>query len=792
MAVTANFGAGVLTETGDNSDNIITTSRDGAGTLLVNGGAVPIAGGPSTVANTTLVQVVGLDGNDTISLDESNGALPAANLSGGIGDDTLTGGSGADVLNGNAGNDTLFGKGGFDQLLGGDGNDTLTGGGADDLVFGENGDDRMIWNPGDGTDLFEGGADNDTAEVNGGNGAEVFEIAANGSRVRFDRNSPAPFSLDIGTTENLVVNANGGDDVITASNGLGALITLTIDGGGGNDTIIGANGADTLIGGDGNDIVFGRIGNDVALLGDGDDTYTWNPGDGSDTVEGQAGSDTLQFNGANIAEHIDISANGSRARFTRDIGNVTMDLKGIEKIAYQALGGADVITVNDLAGAGVQQVAINLEANGGGGDAAADQVIVNGTGGVDNITISLVGAEILVNGLAAQTAIVGQESASDGLVVNGLGGADIIDTSALTAGSIRLTLDGGDGDDVIIGSAGDETMRGGADDDTFVYRPGGGADVITDFIADSPLDRINLKAFTALHTLADVLTLSTQVGADTVIDFGGGNTITLLNVTKTDLDDSDFIFQRPEVTSVVASGTGITAGNGDINAGHLVTLTLNFDDAVNVAGGTPTLTLNDGGVATFAGGSGSTALTFNYLVAAGENIADLAVTAVHANGATLRDTLGNNADLTGGIANPAGILQIDTIAPVLTGVTASPSSGTAVSGSSVNFVLSFDEAVGTTGGTPVLSLSDGGIATFDAAATAGLHDTTKLAFSYLVSGSDAAVTSLAVTDIRLNGADIADPAGNEAVLNNVATSFNGLGVNPYGADSPPYLADLLV
>ena len=44
-------------------------------------------------------------------------------------------------------------------------------------------------------------------------------------------------------------------------------------------------------------------------------------------------------------------------------------------------------------------------------------------------------------------------------------------------------------------------------------------------------------------------------------------------------------------------------------------------------GGTPTLTLNDGGTATYTGGSGTNALTFSYTVAAGQNTADLAVTA---------------------------------------------------------------------------------------------------------------------------------------------------------------------
>src|SRR5262249_57544376 len=118
-------------------------------------------------------------------------------------------------------------------------------------------------------------------------------------------------SLERGTIENLVLNANGCDDVIPAGNGLANLIHLTIDGGAGNDTITGGDGNDTLLGGDGNDIITGGRGNDVAQLGAGDDTFIWNPGDGSDTVEGQAGFDTLVFNGANINENIDISANGS-------------------------------------------------------------------------------------------------------------------------------------------------------------------------------------------------------------------------------------------------------------------------------------------------------------------------------------------------------------------------------------------------------------------------------------------------------------------------------------------------
>ena len=130
---------GILTELGDQNDNNLTVSRDAAGKLLVNGGAVPILGGVANVANTSVIELFGQNGNDTLTLDEANGALPAAQLFGGDGNDLLTGGSGNDQLFGEAGNDTLLGKGGADQLFGGADSDTLTGGDGNDEVRGEAG-----------------------------------------------------------------------------------------------------------------------------------------------------------------------------------------------------------------------------------------------------------------------------------------------------------------------------------------------------------------------------------------------------------------------------------------------------------------------------------------------------------------------------------------------------------------------------------------------------------------------------------------------------------------------------
>src|SRR5207247_4456901 len=116
-------------------------------------------------------------------------------------------------------------------------------------------------------------------------------------------------------------------------------IPTTIDGGNGNDTIAGGKGVETLLGGNGNDTIDGNGGNDLALLGAGDDTFVWDPGDGSDTIEGQDGTDTMVFNGANVAEQVQLSANANRLRFTRDVAGITRDTNGVERVDFNALGG---------------------------------------------------------------------------------------------------------------------------------------------------------------------------------------------------------------------------------------------------------------------------------------------------------------------------------------------------------------------------------------------------------------------------------------------------------------------
>jgi Ca2+-binding RTX toxin-like protein len=316
LAVTASFlaQAGILSVFGDSLNNTITISRNAAGNILVNGGAVAIQGGTSTVANTALVQ-----------------------------------------------------------------------------VFGQAGDD---------TDLNEGGAGSDTVEVNGGNGADV------------------------------------------------------------------------LLGGDGNDFIDGNQGNDLAFLGAGDDVFQWDPGDGNDTVEGQDGADTMLFNGSGLSEIFEASANGGRVRFTRDVGNIVMDLNDVEAIDLNALGGADTIVVNDLSGTDVVEINLNLAAAGGAGDAQPDTVIVSGTAGDDVILVVGDASGVAVLGLAARVNITGAEAANDRLVVNALAGDDVVEASGLSAGAIQRTADGTAGDDILIGSDGDDILLGAAGDDVLIGGPG--------------------------------------------------------------------------------------------------------------------------------------------------------------------------------------------------------------------------------------------------------------------------------------------------------------------------------
>jgi Ca2+-binding RTX toxin-like protein len=262
----------------------------------------------------------------------------------------------------------------------------------------------------------------------------------------------------------IAIRGQGGGDAIALDEANGPLPAAWMDGGSGDDVLIGGSGDDTLAGGDGNDRVAGRRGDDVGRLGAGNDSFLWEPGDGSDVVEGGTGPDTMRINGSTVDENVSISTDGSRVRFARDVAHVTVDLTEVERIDFRGSGGADHVTVDDLSGTGVTQVNLDLAGAGQPGS-----VTVNGTTGDDTLTVAgSTPAGVTVSGPHTVVGVTGTDGPGDGLTLNTLGGDDVVDATPLAAGTVTLTVDGGDGDDVLLGSPGDDIIFGGGGDDVLI------------------------------------------------------------------------------------------------------------------------------------------------------------------------------------------------------------------------------------------------------------------------------------------------------------------------------------
>jgi len=571
-----------VTANGTGGDDDIGIARDGT-----NAVAVFAAGGQVIdVTNVEHLLIEGGAGNDTIS--GQNGIATLTQL----------------TLDGGAGNDTLRGGDGNDLLLGGDGNDFVDGNiGSDTAQLGA-GDDTFQWDPGDGSDVVEGDSGTDTMQFNGSNAAENIALSASGSHALLTRNI-ASITMDLHGMENVNVRALGSADNIAVHDltgtdvtqvnvdlaafdgtGDGAADQVAVDGTSGADTVVvtGAAGAASVSGlpadvsltgaeaaldtlqvnlGGGNDVfdasglaadvvhltVVGGAGADAMIGSQGDDTFVWNPGDGNDSIEGQAGVDNLLFNGANIGESVDISANGSRALFTRDIAGITMDLNDVERIDFNALGGADNVVVRDLSGTDVTEVNVNLSAAGGGGDGAQDNVTVNATSGDDVMVLAGDAAGISVLGLSTRVDVTGAEGTLDKLHVSGGAGDDVIEASGVAAGSIGLVLDGGEGNDAIIGSAGDDVLIGGPGDDVLIgnggndtFIAGPGADVVIQGFAAGAgsEDVIDLRGIAGAQDFASVIAHASDVDGNAVLDLGGEH-VTLENVSVASLHSDDFL-----------------------------------------------------------------------------------------------------------------------------------------------------------------------------------------------------------------------------------------------------------
>ncbi|MEG4494259.1 FG-GAP-like repeat-containing protein, partial [Microcoleus sp. D3_18_C4] len=220
----------------------------------------------------------------------------------------------------------------------------------------------------------------------------------------------------------------------------------------------------------------------------------------------------------------------------------------------------------------------------------------------------------------------------------------------------------------------------------------------------------------------------------------------------------------PKVTAVTAS-----TANGSYGVGSTIAITVTFDAAVTVTG-TPRLQLETGTTdqfATYTSGSGGTALTFNYVVQAGDSTLDLEYLATNAltlNSGTIKDNLLVDAILTLptlASANSLGgskAIVIETVAPTITSVTSTTANGSYGTTGNINVTINFSEAVTLAGGTMTVALNTGGTVTI-----APFSGTTAVGTYTPAAGQNS--TDLNSTGITLVGsATLRDAAGNNATL----------------------------
>lgn len=338
---------------------------------------------------------------------------------GNTGNNTLDGQDGNDSLNGNSGSDVLLGQVGNDTLDGGTGIDTLYGGVGDDTYVVDNIADVVIEGLNEGTDLI---------------------------------NTSVSYTLS-DNVENLTLTGT------TAINGIGNSLNNIITGNSGTNVIDGGLGNDTMIGGLGNDIYYVNSVSDVIvedlILNSGIDTvlttvngYTLAANLENLTLIGSATTGTgnalanrLTGNNANN------TLNGGDGNDVLDglAGNDTL-VGGLGDDKYIVDSASDIVIENGVVGSGTDSVfaSINYTLSANVENLALSGIAnINGTGSVNNNTISGNSGNNRLDGNAGNDTLIGNEGndvlvggAGDDILTGGLG-ADIFEykTSSLYSGS---------------------------------------------------------------------------------------------------------------------------------------------------------------------------------------------------------------------------------------------------------------------------------------------------------------------------------------------------------------------
>jgi len=554
--LTINLAAGTVTGAGVGTDTLISIENIRGGNFADVYNANGFSGSSANAgSNSTLNSFEGMGGNDTIIGNGSTIALYQNALAGvtvdllagtaqgidandlaGIGTDTLSGvvsvaGSAFnDTLQGsnltttiesfigNGGNDLIDGRGGLDRanyatIL----DDTVTGGISIDMASGiVTGDASVGTDTLRGIEFVRGSQFADTYVATGFSGSSA-NAGFNGTFNEFEGMGGNDTITGNGNTRLAFYNATGGVTVDIAAG------TTSGDASVGNDTFSGVNNitgsqfGDTMSGSDnapGTGEAFeGRAGNDF--------------------IDGRGGFDTAIYNNdptVNAGIVVDMAA-GTVTSTSAAIGTDT--LRAVESI--RATNFADSYDATGFDGSSANAGSFG-NFNEFEGLAGNDTIIGNGNTRISYVNASGPVTVDMTTGIATGNASVGTDTFSGVSQVRGSNTGDTI-----TGNEFNNNLDGQGGNDTITGGEGNDTLTGGGGTDTFVFADGFGFDTITDF-NHAQGDKIDLTGVTSVTDFATLLTLASENGANTVIDFGNGDVITLNNVTLANLTASNFIF----------------------------------------------------------------------------------------------------------------------------------------------------------------------------------------------------------------------------------------------------------
>ena len=431
----------------------------------------------------------------------------SSTIFGGIGNDSLEGSSAADSLRGGEGNDTLAGYGqGYysdgvaDDLRGGGGNDYIYAS-QYDRVYGDAGADTIEVR-GYAPAFLNGGNGTDTLRVNNANISESFlgelERLVLIGNVRMDADQFSEFariSTDAGTTsvyitleqggtgqmlfdpsiETVRINGTSSADETLRMVGRGAPdVTYTggsgrtlFEAGGGDDSLSGGAGADTLSGGAGNDTLAGyswRYDDDVQDQlsgGDGDDFITAGT---DDIVDGGSGNDRIEAYGA--------------VRVTAGDGHDFI-LASAEDDRIDGGSGSDTVS---YAGSRALTIDLNVTSQDTGGGGLDTLIgVENIIGGQYNDSITgTADANVLEGGYGDDTLVggAGRDTASYSTSTSAVTVDLRVATAQQTGGAgIDLlsgfeNLTGGSGNDSLYGDARSNVLIGGAGNDLLNGRLG--------------------------------------------------------------------------------------------------------------------------------------------------------------------------------------------------------------------------------------------------------------------------------------------------------------------------------